>query len=68
MNTQLSPRRFRRTVLGAAAAGLAALTIAVPAQAALIAGVTNGGCTSGVQVGHITRATGEIVPICQTFG
>jgi hypothetical protein len=61
-------RRARRPLAATAIAALAALSIAGPAQAALVGGVTNGGCTTGLQVGHITHPDGSYTPICQTFG
>ncbi|HEU0315825.1 MAG TPA: hypothetical protein VFR49_00760 [Solirubrobacteraceae bacterium] len=66
--TQSSPRRLRSRLVAGIVAGLAALTIAGPAQADLVGGVTNGGCITGIQVGHVTHASGEITPICQTLG
>jgi hypothetical protein len=63
-HTRIKPRRLATGLL----AGLAALSIAGPAQAALVGGVTNGGCVTGIQVGHITHANGAVTPICQTIG
>jgi hypothetical protein len=68
MTIQTATRKPRRLAVAAVAAGIAALSIAGPAQAALVGGVTNGGCTTGIQVGHVTHANGEVTPICQTFG
>lgn len=61
-------RKLRRSIAAVAVAALAGLAVAGPAQAALVGGVTNGGCLSGIQVGHITHSNGDITPICQTFG
>lgn len=66
MNAKPSSRPSRRRIVGGLIAGLAALTIAAPAQADLSAGVTNGGCLEGIQVGHIHKPNGDIVPICRT--
>lgn len=68
MNAKQSPRKARRPLAATAIAVLAALSIAGPAEAALIGGVTNGGCTTGLQVGHVSHADGSVTPICQTFG
>jgi hypothetical protein len=68
MNAKPSSRKIRRPLAAAAVTVLAALSLAGPASAALVGGVTNGGCTAGLQVGHITHGDGSITPICQTFG
>jgi hypothetical protein len=68
MNAKQSSRKVRRQLATATVTVLAALTVAGPASAALVGGVTNGGCTAGLQVGHITHSDGSITPICQTFG
>jgi hypothetical protein len=61
-------RKARRPLITALATVAAALSVAGPAQAALSGGVTNGGCVSGIQVGHITHNDGSYTPICATFG
>jgi len=67
MNAKLSSRKARRPVVAAAVAALAALSVAGPAQASLSNGLRNGGCLSGIQVGHISNPDGSYTPICQTF-
>jgi hypothetical protein len=67
MTTQFATRKPRRVLAAALVAGVAALSIAGPAQADLVGGVTNGGCITGIQVGHVTHANGDVSPICRTF-
>jgi hypothetical protein len=67
MTIQSAARKSRRLAAAAVVAGVAALSIAGPAQADLTGGVTNGGCITGIQVGHVTHANGDVTPICHTF-
>jgi hypothetical protein len=68
VNVSLTLRKCRRTLAVAAVAGAAALGVAGPAQAnTLHRGVTNGGCLQGVQVGSITQASGDTVPVCMVI-
>ncbi|MEA2371016.1 MAG: hypothetical protein QOH12_1410 [Solirubrobacteraceae bacterium] len=66
-NTQPSYRKAVRRLAAAGLATLAALSVAVPAQASLSTGLKNGGCLSGIMVGHISHPDGSYTPICQTL-
>jgi hypothetical protein len=56
----------RASLAAVLTAGLAALSIAAPAQADLTKGGAGLGCIQGIQVGHVHNPDGTVSPICYT--